>query len=87
MYRLWATIQKDVRVLSRDKLGLTFLFIMPVLLVLIVTSIQNNTFQLINKNKVPLLLCNRDTGASSLQFIRALDTIGLFTVQQVPAGT
>jgi ABC-2 type transport system permease protein len=57
---------------------------MPVLLVLIVTSIQNNTFQLINKNKVPLLLCNRDTGASSLQFIRALDTIGLFTVQQVP---
>jgi ABC-2 type transport system permease protein len=51
-----------------------------------VTSIQNNTFQLINKNKVPLLLCNRDTGASSLQFIRALDTIGLFTVQQVPAG-
>ena len=86
MYRLWATIQKDVRVLSRDKLGLTFLFIMPVLLVLIVTSIQNNTFELINKNKVPLLVCNRDTGASSLQFIRALDTVGLFTVRQVPAG-
>ena len=84
MYRLWATIQKDVRVLSRDKVGLTFLFIMPVLLVLIVTSIQNNTFELINKNKVPLLVCNRDTGASSLQFIRALDTVGLFTVQQVP---
>lgn len=59
---------------------------MPLLLVLIVTSIQNNTFELINKNKVPLLLCNRDTGASSLQFIRALDTIGLFTVQQIPAN-
>ena len=57
---------------------------MPVLLVLIVTSIQNNTFELINKNKVPLLVCNRDTGASSLQFIRALDTVGLFTVQQIP---
>lgn len=85
MYRLWATIQKDVRVLSRDKLGLTFLFVMPLLLVLIVTSIQNNTFELINKNKVPLLVCNRDTGASSLQFIRALDTVGLFTVRRVPA--
>jgi len=85
VYRLWATIQKDVRVLSRDKLGLTFLFLMPLLLVLIVTSIQNNTFELINKNKVPLLVCNRDTGASSLQFIRALDTVGLFTVRQVPA--
>jgi ABC-2 type transport system permease protein len=67
-------------------MGLTFLFLMPLLLVLIVTSIQNNTFELINKNKVPLLVCNRDTGASSLQFIRALDTVGLFTVRQVPAG-
>lgn len=58
---------------------------MPVLLVLIVTSIQNNTFELINKNRVPLLVCNRDTGASSRQFIRTLDTVGLFTVQLVPA--
>lgn len=85
MYRLWATIRKDIRVLSRDRLGMTFLFIMPVLLVLIVTSIQNNTFGLINKNKVPLLLCNHDSGASARQFAETLDTVGLFAVQPIPA--
>lgn len=61
------------------------MFVMPVLLVLIVTSMQSGSFELVNKNKVPLLLCNRDTGAFSQQFIRAVDTLGLFTVREIPA--
>lgn len=84
MYKLWVTILKDVRVLRRDRLGLTFMFIMPVLLVLIVTGMQSGTFELANKNKLPLLLCNKDTGAASLHFIRAIDTLGLFEVRQIP---
>jgi ABC-2 type transport system permease protein len=85
VYKLWATILKDVRVLRRDRLGLTFMFVMPVLLVMIVTGMQSGTFELVNKNKVPLLLCNKDTGAASLQFIRAVGTMGLFDVRQIPA--
>jgi ABC-2 type transport system permease protein len=85
MYKLWATILKDVRVMRRDWLGLTFMFVMPVLLVLIVTGMQRGTFELANKNKLPLLLCNKDTGAASLQVIRAVDTIGLFEVREIPA--
>jgi ABC-2 type transport system permease protein len=84
VYKLWATIIKDLRVLTRDKIGLTFMFGMPVALVLIVTSIQNSTFELVNKNKAPLLLCNRDTGAASGQFIQAIDKIGLFKLLEVP---
>jgi ABC-2 type transport system permease protein len=72
--------------LRQDKIGLIFMFVMPVLLVLIVTSMQSSTFELANKNKVPLLLCNKDTGAASRQFIRAIDTLGLFMVQEIPAG-
>jgi ABC-2 type transport system permease protein len=86
VYKLWATILKDVRVLRRDKIGLIFMFGMPVLLVLIVTSMQNGTFELVNKNRVPLLLCNRDTGATSIQFIRGIEKIGLFNVIQVPGN-
>ena len=51
MFKLWATIIKDIRILTRDKVGIALMFGMPILLVLIVTSIQNSTFQLINKNK------------------------------------
>ena len=87
MYKLWATILKDIRVLGRDRIGLIFMFAMPIVLVLIVTSIQNSTFELVNKNKVPVLVCNRDTGALGLQFVQAIDKIGLFKLVQVPAAS
>lgn len=86
MFKLSATISKDVRVLLRDRIGLIFMFGMPILLVLIVTSIQNSTFELVGKNKVSLLICNRDTGVASREFIRAVDTIGFFQLMPVPAG-
>jgi len=71
--------------MRRDWLGVMFMFVMPVLLVMIVTGMQSGTFDLANKNKLPLLVCNRDTGAASFQFIRAVDTIGLFEVHPIPA--
>ena len=86
MYKLWATILKDVRVLRRDRLGLMFLFLMPCVLVLIVTGMQRGTFDLANNTRVPLLVCNKDTGAASLQFIRAVDTMGLFEIRPISAS-
>ncbi len=83
MFKLWATIIKDIRILIRDKVGLSLMFGMPILLVLIVTSIQNSTFQLINKNKIPLLVCNRDTGKISFEFIQVVDTLGMFKLVQI----
>ena len=81
--KLRTTIIKDLRILRRDKVGIALMFGMPIILVIIVTGIQNNTFQLLNKNKVPLLLCNKDTGQQSKQFIDAVDKIGMFNVVQV----
>ena len=83
MYKLWATILKDIRILIRDKVGLILMFGMPIVLVFVVTSIQNSTFELVNKNKIPLLICNRDTGKISLDLIQAIDKIGMFKMEQV----
>ena len=83
MFKLWATIIKDIRILTRDKVGMVLMFGMPILLVLIVTSIQNSTFQLINKNKISLLLCNRDTGKLSAEFVQAVDKIGMFKLIRI----
>jgi ABC-2 type transport system permease protein len=83
MYKLWATILKDLRILTRDKVGLTLMFGMPILLVLVITTIQNNTFELISKNKTPLLICNRDTGRISGDLIQAIDKIGMFRLLPV----
>src|ERR1700761_5193153 len=86
MYKLRATILKDFRILTRDKVGLTLMFAMPILLAIVITSIQNGTFKLVNENKVPLLLCNRDTGQASHQLVSAIEKIGMFTVLQVAAN-
>ena len=79
-------MQKDVRVLLRDKVGIALMFVMPVILVVVVTSIQNSTFQLVSKNKLPILIYNRDTGKSSAQMIKAISEIGMFKVSKMPKG-
>lgn len=85
MYKLRAAIVKDLRVLLRDKIGLAFMFLMPVVLVIVVTNIQSSTFQLLNKNKLTVLLLNRDTGRLSREFLQTLDKTGLFRIKQLSA--
>jgi ABC-2 type transport system permease protein len=78
MFKLLATIQKDIRILTRDKVGLTLMFAMPVVLAIVITSVQNSTFELVNDNKIALLVCNKDTGAAGKQLMGAIDKMGLF---------
>lgn len=80
MKKLLATIQKDTRILLRDRMGLTLMFAMPIVLVIIVTFIQNNTFQLIDKKNVPLVICNTDTGKLSKELIASIDKTGMFNI-------
>ncbi len=68
----------------RDKVGLSLMFVMPIILVVVVTSIQNSTFQLVAKNKLPIVICNTDTGKASAQFIESVNKIGMFEVVQIP---
>jgi len=86
MYKLRATILKDIQVLTRDKVGLIMMFVMPIILAIVITATQNSTFELVNKNKVPLLLCNKDTGESSKGLVAAIEKVGMFEVKKVAAG-
>src|ERR1700710_373735 len=83
LYKLRATIIKDLRILTRDKVGLTLMFVMPVILAIVITAIQNSTFELVNDNKVPLLLNNHDKGAASRELIKAIQKVGMFELKLV----
>ena len=61
------------------------MFAMPVILAVVITATQNSTFELVNKNKVPLLLCNKDKGEASKQLVIAIEKVGMFTVKKVTA--
>lgn len=86
MYKLYTAILKELRIMLRDKAALAVMFLMPVLLVVVITSIQNSSLKMINDNTVPMLVCNRDTGESSLQFVEALRKIGMFDLQKADAS-
>ncbi len=80
MFKLITAIKKDLRILFRDKAALAVIFAMPVLLVVVITSIQNSAYNLINDRSIPVVICNRDTGTCSKQLISSLDKIGMFTL-------
>ena len=86
MYKLLATIKKDLLIMTRDKVGLVFMFAMPILMAIVITAIQNSTFELVNNNKIPLLLCNRDSGQASLQLENAIEKMGMFKITRVENG-
>lgn len=86
MYKLWATIKKDCRILFRDKVGVIFMFVMPIVLAIVITAVQNSTFELVNDSKIPMLICNRDKGEAGKQLISALEKVGMIELKQV-AGT
>ena len=62
MLRLYATFVKELQLLLKDKTGLTVLFIMPVMLVIIMTLIQNEVYKSLNETGIPVLLVNHDKG-------------------------
>jgi len=83
MFKLVSTILKDIRILTRDRLGLVFMFVMPIVLAVVITAVQNSTFEMLNTNTVPMLICNRDTGEAGKQLETAIAKAGMFDLKQV----
>ena len=83
MFKLSSTILKDLRILTRDRLGLIFMFVMPIVLAVVITAVQNSTFEMLNTNTVPMLICNRDTGDAGKQLETAIAKAGMFDLKQV----
>jgi ABC-2 type transport system permease protein len=81
MHILRATIIKDIKILLRDRVGLFMMFFMPILLVVVITSVQNSTFELVNNNKISLVIYNNDKDSLSLKLIEGIGKIGLFKLQ------
>lgn len=87
MYKLWSTIVKDIRVMLRDKVGLVLMFLMPIVLAIVIASVQNSTFELVNDNKIPVLLLNKDTAEPAQQLESALGRSGSFEIHKISGTT
>jgi len=80
MYKLFMTIRKEVKLLARDLGGLAVLFIMPLFLVIVVTLIQNNTYENITNQRLKLLVIDHDHDEVSQAIFDEVHALGSFEI-------
>ena len=80
MHKLWASTYKEFLLLIRDLGGLAILFIMPLILLIIITLIQDNTFKTIKETKIPVLLVDYDKGKVSKSIRNGLTKTNSFEI-------
>jgi ABC-2 type transport system permease protein len=73
--------------LWRDLGGIAILFIMPLLLLIVITTVQDGTFKTISDIKIPVLLVDNDKGAVSTQIIDNLSESNSFEIVQKATET
>lgn len=86
MFKFWIAFKKEVNILRNDKVGLALMFIMPLLLVLLITIIQDGSFKMVNEHKVKMVLANKDMGQQGAHLIFKMEQMGLFHLDLVSVG-
>ena len=80
MYKLWASTYKELLLLIRDLGGIAILFIMPLLLLIVITLVQDSTFKTISDIKIPVLLVDNDKGEISKSILENLSESNSFEI-------
>ena len=80
MFKIYASIRKEFLLLINDKVGLALMFLMPLLLVFIITIIQDSAYKMVNENQIPLLIVNHDRGVEGDKLVKLLSESGLFKI-------
>ena len=58
--KLLAAVKKETLLLLRDRVGLSILFLMPMVLIMVMTLIQDAAFKTLNEKGVPVIFVNLD---------------------------
>lgn len=80
MYKLRMSVYKEWLLLKRDLGGIVILFLMPLVLIIAVTLIQDTTFKAVSTTRIPVLLVNNDNGKVAKKVADNLQQGGAFNV-------
>lgn len=75
-----ASAHKEFLLLIRDIGGIAILFIMPLVLIVTITLIQDSTFKTVADTKIPILVVNNDQGTVSETILEGLKDSNAFEV-------
>lgn len=80
MRKLFISTYKEILLLSRDIGGLVILFVMPLLLIITVTLIQDSSFKTVQKTKIPIVIVDKDKDKLSREIIEELNRSKAFEI-------
>lgn len=72
MNRIYGELAKNLLLLWRDRAGLLILFLMPALLVVIITLVQNNVYKLMGESAAKVLLVDPDGGELGKEIVAGM---------------
>lgn len=78
MHKLLASAYKELLLLTRDIGGIAILFVMPLVLIITITLIQDSTFKTVTDSKIPILIVNNDNGHVSNTILEGLEDSNSF---------
>ena len=80
MYKFLMSVYKEMLLLKRDFGGLVILFVMPLVLIITITLIQDSTFKAVTESRIPVLLVDNDNGEISKTVKQNLNESGSFEI-------
>lgn len=82
LYKLWRNFVKEVLLLKRDLGGIIIIFVMPLLLIVTITLIQDSSFKNLEGTKIPVIYVDNDKDEVSKSIedeLKASKTFDLLT--------
>lgn len=80
MRKFISILYKDYLFLTRDIAGLAFMFLMPLVLVVLMTYLQDSTYNSVNETQIPLLLLNNDKDSLGCAIEKSIAEVGIFDI-------
>jgi len=83
MHKLLTSIHKEFKLIIRDPGALVILFVMPLVLVIIVTMVQDDTYQSMGNHSFPIILVDHDKGSIAQKVEESLNGSGTFKLTKM----
>ena len=77
--KLLAAIKKEALILLRDRVGLAVLFLMPMILIFVMTLIQDSAFKSLNERGIPIIFVDEDKDSLGVSIEDGLRNSGMCT--------
>ncbi|UOU99619.1 ABC transporter permease [Chryseobacterium daecheongense] len=78
LYKLWRSFIKEILLLKRDIGGIVIIFVMPLLLIVTITLIQDSTFKNLEGSKIPIIFIDNDKSEVSKNIKKELENSKTF---------